>query len=125
MSSADYTLIMANLRQVLMPNNFSRKDAEELEAELRKAKVVEADKVPGDVVRLDSAVKLQDEQSKKIMDVTLVIPEKADLRQKKISVLSPVGTAIIGYRKGKKVSWQVPSGEKVFTILDVQPPNRA
>jgi regulator of nucleoside diphosphate kinase len=49
----------------------------------------------------------------------LVAPDKADIKEKRISVMSPIGTALIGFRKGQKVKWQVPAGKKTFTILEV------
>jgi len=119
----DFNIIMANLRSATGPGAFSGKDAEELKVELNRARVVEPDKLPADIVRLNSIVKLLDEQSKKIIEVTVVLPAQADLAAKRISVFSPVGTAIIGYPKGKQVKWQVPGGEKLFTIMEVNNPS--
>jgi regulator of nucleoside diphosphate kinase len=48
-----------------------------------------------------------------------VMPEQADIGQQKVSILSPMGTALIGFRKGEEVLWQVPAGMKRFRILDV------
>ena len=47
------------------------------------------------------------------------LPDKADIKQRKISILSPIGTALIGFRQGENIRWQVPSGKKTFTILEV------
>jgi regulator of nucleoside diphosphate kinase len=49
-----------------------------------------------------------------------VLPGRADIRQRKISVLSPIGTALIGFRKGQQVQWKVPAGKRTFTIVDVK-----
>ena len=119
LSENDFNTIMANLRSAVGPGAFSGKDAEELKVELRRAKVVKSEKLPDDIVRLNSTVKLQEESTKKIMEFTVVLPAQADMTKKRISVFSPVGTAIIGYKKGKQVKWQVPGGEKLFTILEV------
>ena len=115
----DYEVIMTYLKNGIAIANFNRHDVEELASELRKAKLVGNDELPEDVVRLNSLVTIRDEKIKKVMQVTLVTPDKADIKERKISVLSPVGTALIGYRKGSRVSWQVPAGEKTFTILEV------
>ena len=123
LTSNDYDLILANIRQASGPISFNQKDAAELEAELKKAKVVSIESIPGDVVRLDSKVTVRDDENAKLIDLTVVIPSKADLREKKISVMSPVGTALIGYRKGQQISWRVPSGNKSFTIMDVNNPS--
>lgn len=115
----DYELMMAYLKGNLDRNSFDRHNAEELEGELRKARLVEQDDFPGDVVRINSKVSIRDERDGKNIELTLVTPQKADIKQRKISILSPIGTALIGYRKGQKVQWKVPSGYKTFTILDV------
>ena len=111
----DYELIMLNLKSSTGKTMYSQQDA----AELRKAKLVSNEELPSDVVRLNSQVTIKDEKANKVLKLMVVTPEKADIKQQKISILSPVGTALLGYKKGKKVSWQVPAGKKTFTILDV------
>ena len=76
--------------------------------------------MPGDVVRLNSVITIKDEQNNKVMDLTLVTPKQANIKEKKVSVMSPVGIALIGFRKGQRVLWRVPLGEKSFYILDVK-----
>lgn len=118
----DYDTIMMNLKSSNRNTTFDRHDAKELEAELKKATLVNNDDLPQDVVRLNSHVTITDEKENKILELMVVTPEKADIKQRKISILSPIGTALIGYKKGRKVSWQVPAGKKTFTILDVRSP---
>lgn len=101
--------------QVNEKENFNK-----LYQEIKKAQVVELDKFPKDIVRLDSTVVIRDLQTKRDMTITIVLPQNADIKQKKVSVLAPIGTALIGFRKGQKVSWEVPSGKKDFKIMDVQ-----
>jgi regulator of nucleoside diphosphate kinase len=48
-----------------------------------------------------------------------VTPDKADIKEKKVSVMAPLGTALIGFKKGQRVKWQMPAGKKTFTILEV------
>ena len=55
----------------------------------------------------------------KEMDLTIVMPDKANIKENKISIMAPIGTALIGFRQGQKVKWEVPSGNKTFTILEV------
>lgn len=120
---SDYDTIMAHLRNPVGKATLSRHEAEELEAELKKATLVNSDALPGDVVRLNSTVIILDEKEAKQMQVTVVTPGKADIRQRKISIMSPIGTALIGYRKGARVRWRVPAGFKTFTIIDVVHPS--
>ena len=104
--------------QVNERENFSK-----LSGELKKAQIVEDDSMPADIVRLGSTVVIKDLITRRDMTVTIVLPSKADIKQKKVSVLAPVGTALIGFRKGQTVSWNVPSGKKDFKIVDVNNDN--
>jgi regulator of nucleoside diphosphate kinase len=120
LTKSDYDIIMLSLKSNKWKMTCNQHDAEELDAELKKAKVVEDDELPGDVVRLNSYVTIKDEKADKTMEFMVVTPEKADIKQRKISIMSPLGVALIGYPKGEQVSWQVPAGRKTFTILDVR-----
>lgn len=116
----DYEAIMNYLKQGLGKHRFNRKDVEDMKAELKRSKLVEKDELPVDVVRLNSTVTIKDEQETNVLQVTVVTPENADIKKKRISFMSPIGTALLGFKKGEKVSWKVPSGKKTFTILDVK-----
>ena len=115
----DYEHLLRYLKGELSGNSFDNRNAFDLEAELKKAKIVNVESFPNDVVRLNSRVKIKEESGGRLIELTLVTPEKADMNQKKISVMAPIGTAIIGFSKGAKVKWQVPSGNKTFTIVEV------
>jgi regulator of nucleoside diphosphate kinase len=104
--------------QVNEKENFSK-----LSGELKKAQIVEDDSMSADIVRLGSTVVIKDLVTRRDMTVTIVLPSKADIKQKKVSVLAPIGTALIGFRKGQTVSWNVPSGKKDFKIVDVNNDN--
>ena len=86
---------------------------------MKKAKLVKKDKFPADVVRLNSTVKIKSEDKDEIMELMLVIPDEANIKERKISIMAPIGTALIGFRQGQKVKWKVPAGKKTFTILEV------
>ena len=115
----DYEIIMGYLKGGYARDRYNQKEADALEAELKKAKLYQENKLPADTVRLNSTVVIKDEKENKTMELMVVIPEKADVKQKKISILSPIGTALIGFRKGQKVNWKVPAGPRTFSILDV------
>lgn len=116
----DHEIIVGYLKLGLASNTFSRQEAESLEMELKKAKLVNKEVLPDDVVRLNSLVTIKDEIKGKVMELMVVSPGLADIKQRKISVMSPIGTALIGFRKGNKISWKVPSGRATFQILDVK-----
>jgi len=115
----DYEILLSFLRGGQHLSSLDKANAEELHAELKKAKLVEKEKFPSDVVRLNSVVKIKDESQGKEMEFTIVTPDLADIKQKKISVLAPIGTALIGFKKGEIVKWTVPAGEKKFLITEV------
>ncbi len=95
------------------------KYVEALVGELERAVVVEPKSVPADVITMNSRVQLVDLESGEMMVYTLVFPQDADLAQGKISVLAPVGTAMLGYRVGDVFSWQVPSGERRIKVESI------
>ncbi len=115
----DYNLLVAYLKSGQNKSMFNKQDAEELQTELKKAKLVEVNDFPPDVVRLDSKVKIKAEGKLDILELMLVMPDKADIKQRRISIMAPIGTALLGFRQGQVVKWQVPSGKKKFTIVEV------
>ena len=115
----DYEIIQSYLRSSYLKHSFDRKNAEELKLELKRAKLVSPDKFPADVVRLNSKVKIREDNKDKVFEFIVVTPEKADIKAGKISVMAPIGSALIGFREGQKVKWQVPSGNKTFIIMEV------
>ena len=94
----------------------SRKDLDALEEELSQAEVVEPQKMPPDVVTMNSKAVLRDLDTSKEMVYRLVFPKDADIDSGAISVLAPVGTAILGYREGDVIEWPVPSGKRRIKV---------
>lgn len=115
----DYELLISYLNAGQDRTSSDRRNAEELKAELRKAILVNKNEFPSDVVRLNSKVKVKTEGRDGILELMLVTPDKANIKEKKISIMAPIGTALIGFRQGQEVSWQVPGGNKTFTIMEV------
>ena len=119
LTKEDHAKIMSYVRKGFPNNTLHRNDVLGMEMELKKAKIVNTEELPTDVVRLNSTVVIKEEKQDKMMQVTVVTPEKADSMNKKISIMSPIGTALIGFRKGEKVRWKAPAGTKTFMIMDV------
>ena len=115
----DHKLMMSYLNHWQGKTVFDRRNAEELHAELKKAKLVGREEFPLDVVRLNSTVRIKADDHDEIMEIMLVTPDKANIKEKKISVMAPIGAALIGFRQGQQVKWQVPAGKKTFTIMEV------
>jgi len=92
---------------------------EGLEQELMNAEVVTPAGIPPDAITMNSRVCLQDMDSKEELIYTLVFSGDADVDSGKISVLAPIGTAMIGYRTGDRISWRVPGGMKNLTVKNI------
>jgi regulator of nucleoside diphosphate kinase len=90
-----------------------------LEHELDRAEVVDSKDIPMDVITMRSKVRLRDLDTHKEMIFSLVFPNEADVDEGRISVLAPVGTAMIGYRVGDVIEWDVPSGPRRLKVEEV------
>jgi regulator of nucleoside diphosphate kinase len=87
-----------------------------LAQELERAKVVPATSIPADVVTMRSKVLLRDTDTEEEMIYSLTFPQEADIASGAISVLAPVGTALLGYATGDVIEWPVPSGVRRIRI---------
>lgn len=97
--------------------------ADALDLEISRAKIVENTKLPADVVAMDSIVTFTDLDSAEEKTIQLVYPQDADVTQLKISVLSPIGSALIGLKIGGTIAWPVPQGKvRRLQVIAVQPP---
>jgi regulator of nucleoside diphosphate kinase len=98
--------------------------AEMLEAELDRAQVVTQDELPPDVVSMRASVVYEDVDTGERREAILVYPDEAELEHTLISVLAPVGMALLGLSVGQAISWPVPGG-RTRTIrvvsVDYQP----
>jgi regulator of nucleoside diphosphate kinase len=93
---------------------------DKLEDELVRAVIMPRDQIPKDVVTMNSRVVFEDETTAQRREVTLVYPGKADINAGKISILVPVGTALLGLRAGQSIDWELPGGQKRrYRIIEV------
>ncbi len=100
--------------------NLSLREAgQALEEELDRALVVDAAEMPVDVITLDSWVRLLDLDSEQETLVSPVLPSRANADAGRISVLAPLGTAILGYRAGDTIEWRVPGGLRRLRVIEV------
>lgn len=96
--------------------------ADELLSEMDRAEIAAADRVPGNVVRMGSTVRFRADDGQE-RSVTLVFPGEADIEQGKISILTPVGAALIGLSEGQSIMWAKRDGERHrLTVLSVEAP---
>ena len=90
-----------------------------LSDELERASVVPPDEIPSDVITLNSTARLVDQKTKEEMLYTLVFPEDADVSHGKISVLAPIGTAMLGYKVGDTFEWNTPGGKRRIRVNEI------
>jgi regulator of nucleoside diphosphate kinase len=93
-----------------------QREVNQLRGELERARVVPSREVCDRVVTMRSEVVLRDLDSRQEFTCTLSYPEESDVDTGRISVLAPVGTAILGYREGTVVEWNVPAGTRRLRI---------
>ena len=97
----------------------NRKYLDRLEEELERAEVVQQKDIPADVITMRSTVRLKDLDTSEEMTYQLMFPTEANFDEGKISVLAPIGTAMIGYRRGDVIEWEVPSGVRRLRVEEV------
>jgi regulator of nucleoside diphosphate kinase len=114
---------MSRLRRLLESAlNFLRRDRpylETLEQELANARVVPTEKIPPDVVVLNSRVRIRDLNTDKQMVYTLVFPRDSHAGEDRLSVLAPIGTAVLGRRAGDVVECRTPAGVRKLKLEEV------
>ncbi len=89
---------------------------EKLRMEINRAEIVAPKDIPSDVITMNSTVSLVDLDTEEEETYTLVFPENADLERGKISILAPIGTAMLGYRVGDIFEWEVPAGVRKLRV---------
>lgn len=113
----------ARLKQLVDLSDMKSKSGGEyiqrLYIELERAKKVAPEKVDPDVVTMNTVIDFVDVATKKSRQVKLVYPEQADMNKGWVSILAPIGTALLGYRRGDIIEWDVPTGRKQFMIKDI------
>jgi len=118
LSAADHrqlnSLAMAGLER--MPDL-----SDYLLSELERAQIVDDAEVPADIVRMGSSVRYRTDADQE-QQVTLVYPVDADIAAGRISVMTPVGTALIGLRVGQSITWRDRANKRhMLTVLSVSP----
>jgi regulator of nucleoside diphosphate kinase len=100
----------------LLDKMTKQQHSRELEMELDRAVIVPPKDIPADIITMNSTVRLFDLDDQETLTYTLVFPEQANINEGKISVLAPIGTAMIGYRVGDTFTWHVPDGERKLRV---------
>lgn len=112
----DYLRIQKYIREARMTKTIEPTEAEKLVNELESATLVDPQEIPADVVTMNSVVKISFVDEQVQQEFKIVYPNEADFKSKKVSIFSPVATALIGFRIGDLIEWMVPGGIKRIKI---------
>ena len=113
----EFKIISELVKNIDGSESLMNKCIHKLKEELKTAIVVEDKDFPSDVIRLNSMVDVETPFG--IMKAQLVLPNMSDPTKKRISLLTPMGSALIGYAQGDEIMWSFPNGEKLIKILKV------
>ena len=119
-TEADYERLHSLIESLRRLHQYDTERLDELESELNRATIVKASDVSADVITMNSRVRIKDLRSGRKLTYQIVFPKDANISENRISVLAPIGTALLGYRTGTSVEWRVPSGMRRLRILDVE-----
>ncbi|MCM4172349.1 transcription elongation factor GreAB [Arenibacter sp. TNZ] len=100
-----------------------RKSVEKLLGELESAQICDEMDMPKDVIRFNSKINIGSENGWR-RKFQLVMPNDSDVKNDKVSILTPMGAAVIGYAESDSLSWEFPSGEQKLTIEKVEQENK-
>lgn len=108
------SLLLAAFRNGSRPPTVRR-----LQEELERAIILAPHEMPPRVVRLDSRVTFEDLTDGSVECYTLTLPEQANADEHRLSILAPIGTALLGYAEGDELDWETPGGVRRLRILTV------
>jgi regulator of nucleoside diphosphate kinase len=118
-SDADHQRLEALIESARYDASLREDYLDALQGELKRAHVVPHSEVPPEVITMNSVVRLRDLDTDEMEEYELVYPADADMANHRISVLAPVGTAILGYRLGDVIEWPVPAGLRRLRVEEV------
>lgn len=95
----------------------------QLSEELDRANLIDPSAVPPGIVTLESRVEYEDVDTGEIEEYTITFPERANLEEKRISILAPIGLALLGCRVGDVVRWTTPGGVRSLKVRRSTPPS--
>ena len=118
-SRIDHSRIKHRIDDAKQTRSINHSEAETLLKELESAKIVEPEEIPSDVVTMNSIIKLSFLNNNKQVQFQIVYPDKANVKENKISIFSPVAAALIGYKVNDEIDWVVPGGPTKIRIDEI------
>ncbi len=119
MNRLDVSRIGESINEAKRNGAISRTELKSLLNEIKSAKIVEPPDIPSDVVTMNSKVRIYIKGQNQYTEFQIVYPDKANMGEKKISIFSPLATAIIGNRVSDEIEWKFPSGMTRIRIDEI------
>jgi regulator of nucleoside diphosphate kinase len=114
-SKSDFDLLQLHLTR--SGSNLSDFNKTRLSEELKSAKVVQDKDLPENIASLNSFVGIKNIETGQTFEFQLVLPGEANFKEHKVSVFAPIGVALLGYKIGAEIQWEMPDGLKTFEII--------
>jgi regulator of nucleoside diphosphate kinase len=119
-STNDHRILTKTVNELLRTGGQIPSSVQKLREELNRAVVLESVEISKKTVMLNSGVNLRDMETDEVEEWILTMPKDADSDRKRISVLAPIGTAILGFSEGDVIEWETPKGIRMLKIENVQ-----
>jgi regulator of nucleoside diphosphate kinase len=119
LSKLDFSRINKCIHDAKRLNTIGVNEVENLLHELHSAEVVDPNEIPSDIVTMNSIVRISFLNTNKTTQFQIVYPDQANIKENKISIFSPVATALIGYKVSNEIEWIVPSGLTKLRIDEI------
>ncbi|MBP7282181.1 MAG: nucleoside diphosphate kinase regulator [Leptospiraceae bacterium] len=114
----DYTRLKSMVQEYTKTNKADT-NLKDLLGEIERAQKVDSYTIGSNYITMNSIFELKKMNELDFQQFRLVFPEDADIDKDKISVLAPIGTAVLGYKVGDVIKWKVPDGENFFQITNI------
>lgn len=115
----DYKKLLNCLQDARYSANVPTAAIAKLGDELKRAVKVDPEKIDVNVVTMNSRVSIEDIATRREFELTVVYPKNANINEKRVSVLAPIGTALLGYREGSIIEWEMPNGVKKLRVKKI------
>ncbi|MBX3163561.1 MAG: GreA/GreB family elongation factor [Bacteroidetes bacterium] len=122
-TETDYNALKSGMLN-LPPAHKTKEMLQQVESLLTRLTVVKDSKITPDVIGINSCFEAKEENAKQNLKFTLTLPSEANLQERKISVLSPLGMAVMGFKENMTINFSGPAGNKRLKILKVVNPSK-
>ena len=117
-STRDFNTIKTLIEH--MNVRYPLREARQLAEEIKKMQVIASELLPENLVGINSEVSIHEVTSGKKMEFKITLPSLANLKEKKVSIFAPISIALLGFKKGDLIEWQMPGGLKKLKIINVK-----